>query len=431
MLSAVRTPCRRATTKSLRSFATAVDAAGLKIAAVDNGQPCASVTFLVKAGSRHEAKAGLAHALKNYAFKNTADRSALRIARETELYGGVLSSSLGREHLALTAEFLKGDEEFFVDVLSKIITSTRYTPHEFHESVLPSVQAESTEAAHSPSLTALDAAHALAFRKGLGSSLFASPAGPELTSEDVKSFASHVFTKSGVSVFGTGIEPSLLSKLVEKSLGGLAQGSSVGNTGASKYFGGESRMLIDAHGQQTLFIGYGTPGPVTPELSVLAAHLSAGPAIPWVSNDERVSTFHGLPKGASVQTVLLPYSDATLFGFLVSGPTSESVTAAGKTVVGALKEATGSIKADAYKRAVAKAKFNAATAVDTRAGMLEAVSLGLLRGESPNVQSVFKSIDAVSAQGASQALSKLAKSKPVYVAVGDVHSLPYADEVGL
>ncbi|KIM24471.1 hypothetical protein M408DRAFT_26941 [Serendipita vermifera MAFF 305830] len=36
-----------------------------------------------------------------------------------------------------------------------------------------------------------------------------------------------------------------------------------------------------------------------------------------------------------------------------------------------------------------------------------------------------------SAQGTSQALSKLAKSKPVYVAVGDVHSLPYADEVGL
>jgi ubiquinol-cytochrome c reductase core subunit 2 len=68
MLSAVRSPCRRAATKA-RSFATAVDAAGLKIAAVDNGQPSASVTFLVKAGSRHEPKAGLAHALKNYTFK--------------------------------------------------------------------------------------------------------------------------------------------------------------------------------------------------------------------------------------------------------------------------------------------------------------------------------------------------------------------------
>jgi ubiquinol-cytochrome c reductase core subunit 2 len=34
----------------------------------------------------------------------------LGTVRESDLYGGVLSSSLGREHLALSAEFLKGDE---------------------------------------------------------------------------------------------------------------------------------------------------------------------------------------------------------------------------------------------------------------------------------------------------------------------------------
>ena len=33
--------------------------------------------------------------------------------RESELYGGVLTSSLSREHLALTAEFLRGDECVF------------------------------------------------------------------------------------------------------------------------------------------------------------------------------------------------------------------------------------------------------------------------------------------------------------------------------
>jgi predicted Zn-dependent peptidase len=72
MLSAVRSPCRVAATKAAinpRKFATVVESSGLKVAAVDNGQPSASVTLLVKAGSRHESKAGLAHALKNYAFK--------------------------------------------------------------------------------------------------------------------------------------------------------------------------------------------------------------------------------------------------------------------------------------------------------------------------------------------------------------------------
>lgn len=60
-----------------RSFATVVDSAsGVKVAAIDNGQPTSAVTFLVKAGSRFENKPGVAHALKNFAFK-VRERSCL------------------------------------------------------------------------------------------------------------------------------------------------------------------------------------------------------------------------------------------------------------------------------------------------------------------------------------------------------------------
>ena len=60
----------RNSTRLARSFATVVDSAsGAKVAAVDNGQPISAVTFLVKAGSRFENKPGVAHALKNFAFK--------------------------------------------------------------------------------------------------------------------------------------------------------------------------------------------------------------------------------------------------------------------------------------------------------------------------------------------------------------------------
>lgn len=62
-------PTTRTTLRAVRSFATAVDAAGLKVAAVDNGQPTAAVTLLVKAGSRYETEQGAAHLLKNFAFK--------------------------------------------------------------------------------------------------------------------------------------------------------------------------------------------------------------------------------------------------------------------------------------------------------------------------------------------------------------------------
>ncbi|TFY75146.1 hypothetical protein EWM64_g8868 [Hericium alpestre] len=100
---------------TVRNFATVVDAAGgARVAAVDHGQPNSSVTVLLKAGSRYEPKPGVAHVLSNFAFKSTNKRSALGTVREAELFGGVLSASLSREHLALTAEFLRGDEDFFV-----------------------------------------------------------------------------------------------------------------------------------------------------------------------------------------------------------------------------------------------------------------------------------------------------------------------------
>lgn len=64
-----RTSAARNASRLLRNFATVVDTAGVKVAAVDNGEPTSAVTFLVKAGSRYENKPGVAHALHNFAFK--------------------------------------------------------------------------------------------------------------------------------------------------------------------------------------------------------------------------------------------------------------------------------------------------------------------------------------------------------------------------
>ena len=69
MLRASTTTVRNST-RLARPFATVVDSAsGVKVAAIDHGQPTSAVTFLVKAGSRFENKPGVAHALKNFAFK--------------------------------------------------------------------------------------------------------------------------------------------------------------------------------------------------------------------------------------------------------------------------------------------------------------------------------------------------------------------------
>ncbi|KAI0758832.1 LuxS/MPP-like metallohydrolase [Fomes fomentarius] len=421
--SAARSASRIA--RNARRFATVVDSAGVKVAAADNGEPTSAVTFLVKAGSRYETKPGVAHALKSYAFKSTDKRSTLGTVREAELYGGVLSSSLSREHLAVTAEFLRGDEAFFVDVLSSFLTSTKFTRYELSEWVAPVCEAESTAALNDPATHAIELAHALAFRNGLGNSIFAS-SGHHISAEDVKAYADSVFGAGNVAVLGTGIDPAALAKLLEKSLGKFSTSAAPSST-PSKYFGGETR--VDTHsGLQTVFIGFGTAGAPSAELAVLASHLDPTPSVKWSQGTSPIAA--GIPVGASVKSVLLPYSDASLFGLLVQGQTAADVKAAGKAAVDALKTA-GSLNGEDLQKAVAKAKFSAANALDVRDGLLATLGPKILSGASTSVADTLSSLDGVTASAYSKAASSLLKSKLTYIAVGDTKSLPYADELGL
>lgn len=266
--------------------------------------------------------------------------------------------------LAILSPELLVHRPFFVDVLSSFITSAKFTRHEFDEYVAPQVAAETELATSDPATHAIDIAHALAFRSGLGSSLFA-PAHNSITAADIKAFASASFTKGNIAVVGTGIDQSTLSKLVEQAFAS-AQASSDASAPASKYFGGETR-LTGHGGPETVFIGFGSTDANTAELAALAAHLSPSPSVKW---SKGLSPLSSLPEGTSVQVVHLPYSDATLFGLLVQGSTPASVKEAGKIAVSALKTAAQGIKEEELKSAISKAKFAAANVTESREGIV-------------------------------------------------------------
>ncbi|KAF5347252.1 hypothetical protein D9756_009906 [Leucocoprinus leucothites] len=430
MLSSRALTIQRFATTTARGFATAVaDAAagGVKVAAVDFGQPTSAVTVLVKAGSRFQNKEGLANVLKNFAFKSTAKRSAIGTVREAELYGGLLSASLTREHLALTAEFLRGDEAFFVDVLSSFITSARFTRHELGEYVQPLVSSDTLTASSNPATRALEAAHALAFRSGLGSSLFA-PEHSHIGVDEIKTFAEGAFAKGNIAVVGTNIEASTLTKLVDASFASVAA-TNASTAPASKYFGGETR--IESHeGPQTVFIGFGTTDSSTSaELATLTAHLSTTPLVKWAKGLSPLA--QAVPEGTAVQSVYLPYSDASLFGVVVSSKTTEGAKEAGKAVVETLKKAAKGLTEQELKSVVAKAKFGAASEVESREGLVNVLGSKIFTGADVSVESTLSAFDKVTASSFSQAVSTLISAKPTFVVVGDSSRLPYADELGL
>ncbi|KAF8130166.1 Metalloenzyme, LuxS/M16 peptidase-like protein [Boletus edulis] len=411
---------RASTAKCLaRSFATVVDskASGIKVAAIDNGQPTAAVTFLIKAGSRYEPAPGVAHALKNFAFKSTAKRSTLGTVRESDLYGGVLSASLSREYLTFTSEFLRGNESFFTSVLTSILAASKFLPHEYTEYVLPVVRDEATAASQSPSAVAVEAAHALAFRTGLGASLFAGPHTP-VTLESVKSFAKQVFTSGNIAAIGTGIDSARLVELVDKALADAALPTSSSITATPlKYFGGSTRIGLH-EGPQTVFIGFGTTTP-SPVLSVLSAHVAPTQSLKWSAAPRQPAT---------VTSIHLPYSDAVLTGVLVQAADAKSVTEAARAVVEKLKKP---LNANDLKIAVARAKFGAATAVEGREGLVEAIGSNIFSNANASIENTLAALDKVDTAAVSKAVSELTAATPTFVVVGDVKTLPYADEIGL
>jgi ubiquinol-cytochrome c reductase core subunit 2 len=325
--------------------------------------------------------------------------------------------------------------------------------------VLPAVHSESTAATQSSPTHVLELAHALAFRNGLGHSLYAdSHATGNITAEDIRDLhARAVSNPSGVAILGTGISTESLTKLFETAVSAHKASAtkptpSAASAPATAYHGGAARIASAAHGAQTIFVGFGsTASASVPALHALAAHLNPAPALKWAGSAAPVAS--GIPAGVRAHSVLLPYSDATLVGVVLEGTDGAALREGAKAVVSGFKDAAaGKAGKEELARAVARARFQLAAGVEARDGYVGALGPKVLKGETASVQGALDGIQAVSGASLSQVsefvfaeyeisfmrgffclqvAGELVKGKPTYVAIGDLQALPYADEIGL
>jgi ubiquinol-cytochrome c reductase core subunit 2 len=292
-------------------------------------------------------------------------------------------------------------------VLASFLASPKFTRHELSEYVLPAVHSESSAAAESAPTHALELAHSLAFRNGLGHSLYADghTAG-SITAEDIRDLhARAVGNPSGIAVLGTGISTESLAKLFESAVSARkAPATPVPTTPAAPattYHGGAARVA-SAHGPQAIFVGFGsTASASVPTLHALAAHLNPAPALKWASSAAPLAS--AIPAGVRAHSVLLPYSDATLVGVVLEGKDGAALKEGARAVVGAFKDAAaGKVGKEELARAVARAKFQLAASTEAREGYVGAFGPKVLKGEAVNVQAALDSIQGVSGASLSQ-----------------------------
>lgn len=116
--------------------------------------------------------------------------------------------------------------------------------------------------------------------------------------------------------------------------------------------------------------------------------------------------------GTTINTSYSPYSDASLLSVTISGASALAVSDAAALATKEIKGLSASLSEEAIKKASAAVRFAAADLVDANP-----------------VAAVLAGDAAVSADAIAEAASALSSGPVAVGAVGQVHNLPYADEL--
>jgi len=290
---------------------------------------------------------------------------------------------------------------YFAEALGDAVTEAKFLPHEYNEEVVPQVAAEYEQAIRDSTTYAFDLAHQLAFRNGLGNSLFASPH-TAVEHSTITSFAKNAFSPSNLAVIGSNVDASNLKSLVsEFFVSGTPSSSSI-SASASKYFGGEVRVPSVGHSPVDQFlIAFEGASSASAEFAVLRYLLGGESSIKWSTGSSPLSKLAST--NVSAQAFNLTYSDAGLFGIAVKAPTSQVADVASKAL-SELKNIAKGASEESVKQAIAKAKFAAAAALETRYGQVELIGAQLAaQGKAPtSLEEVFAALDKVTAESLSK-----------------------------
>ncbi|KAK4187605.1 putative mak10 subunit [Podospora australis] len=408
--------------------------AGVKVASRDDNGPTTRIAIVAKAGTRYEPLPGLTVGLEEFAFKNTQKRSALRIARETELLGGQLTSYHTREALVLQASFLREHLPYFTELLAEVISQTRYTTHEFHEEIEHLIQLKQSKISNSA--VALDAAHAVAFHKGLGAPLYPTPSTPiasYLNENSVAAFADAAYSKANIAVVADGASHHGLQKWIEPFFKSVPpEGRANLDTTASKYRGGEQRIAKTGSNAYVIAFPGASLGASQPETAVLTGLLGGESNIKWSPGFSLLSKAAASAPGASAKASNYAYSDAGLLAIEISGHAAAVKKAAEESVKALKAVAEGGVEKEALVKAIAKAKFTLLSGSEVAGVGLVHAGANLIHGGSPlKVAETLKALESVTADKLKAAAKTLLEGKASVAAVGDLHVLPFAEDLGL
>ncbi|KAI9661932.1 MAG: ubiquinol-cytochrome c reductase core subunit 1 [Bathelium mastoideum] len=416
------------------------DSKGIKFASRDLAGPTTTLGLVSRAGTRYQPAPGLAEGLERFAFRTTDRRSTLRITREIELLGAEQFAEHTRESLVIGAKFLRDDLPYFVELLAEVATQTQYPGYLFHEEIEPLMEISKKKYLADTTAMAVNSAHALAYHRGLGVPVAPNsnvPLNKYADSESIEAFSREAYSKANLAIVANGAEHGELSKWVNEFFGNadVPQGTAF-KSEQSKYRGGEERI---AHGSAKNSVVIAFPGSSSftggfykPEIAVLSTLLGGQTSIKWSPGFSLLSKATAAFPTANIHTRSAIYSDAGLLYVLITGSANDVAGAAGEAAKAIRSVAEGKIDKELLSKAKALAKFKELEHGQNIKAGIELTGAGLVQQGKPyQLDESAKAIDSVTEAQVKKTAKELLDYKASVASVGDLHVLPFAEELGL
>ncbi|MAS14901.1 MAG: peptidase M16 [Nitratireductor sp.] len=407
---------------------------GVEVSRLSNGLTVATETLphletvalgiWVKSGSRneHENEHGIAHLLEHMAFKGTSKRTARQIATDIEDVGGEINAATSVETTAFYARVLSADMPLAVELLSDILTDSKFDPHELERE--QHVILQEIGAAHDiPDDIVFDRFTETAFRhQSLGRSVLGTPETVQsFTSEQLRGFLERQYSADRmVIVAAGGLKHDDFVREVENRLGTFRSKAEGKTPPYAHYVGGDFREHRDLMDAQIILGFEGRAYHVRDFYAsqVLSTILGGGMSSRLF---QEVREKHGLCY--SVYAFHWGFSDTGIFG--VHAATGKNdIEELVPLLVGELQKAGQSIGQDELDRARAQYRAGLMMARENPASRASQIARQLLLyGRPIDVDELMDRLSNLTVDRLTDLSQRLFTTKPTLAAIGPVGSL--------
>ena len=410
---------------------------GFKVASCEMTGPATTVGVYVETGSKFETVPGTAHVLQHMAFKSSTSKSALMMVRDAEMLGAAVSCTTGRENMVYQVDTLTASVPAAVAMLAETTLRPKLLAWELQEAgSTVEAEASSMKANHMALVQELMHPAAYGAASPLGKPLMAKPSSlGDVDPSVLGDFVSTQFVPEKMVLAAAGYDHDELVSLAKKYFGGLPKGGAAAAPPKDSYVGGEVRLLQEEKFTHFAigFEGTGWKDADLVPLCVLNTLMGGGTSFSAGGPGKGMYTrlyqnvLNKLPFVQAASVFNSFYNETGVFGVYGAAPASEMGSLV-SALLDELKKMKGAISAVELARAKVQLKASLLMNLESRPVLFEDIGRQMLTyGARTEPEALVKQIEAVTAADLTKVATKLLKSPPSIVVVGDTTAVPRYD----